>query len=202
MLDINLIREEKGGKPEIIRESQRRRFKPVEIVDEVIRLDKEWRKDQLRKELNRLQREIGQLMAAKEDATDKIKSKEEIEKSIKVKDIQVQEVQKLVHEKIGIYWKPCARFSSHKTRRDNVVVRECGEKRLEPKLKNHVDLGELLGIVDSKTGGKVAGNRGYFLLGAGVRLNQALIGFGLDFLEKRGYTEMQPPSCNHPIFLR
>ncbi|KAL6519665.1 hypothetical protein OROHE_017355 [Orobanche hederae] len=191
MLDINLFREEKGGNPEIIRESLRRRFKPVEIVYEVIRLDKEWRKDQfdgdqLRKELNRLQREIGQLMAAKEDATDKIKSKGEIEKSIKVKDIQVQGIK---------------RFRNCQDEADNVVVRECGEKRLEPKLKNHVDLGELLGVVDSKTGGKVAGSRGYFLLGAGVRLNQALIGFGLDFLEKRGYTEMQPPSCNNPIFL-
>lgn len=43
MLDINLFREEKGNNPEIIRESQRRRFKGVEIVDEVIQLDKEWR---------------------------------------------------------------------------------------------------------------------------------------------------------------
>ena len=43
MLDINLFREEKGGNPEIIRESQRRRYASVEIVDEIIRLDKEWR---------------------------------------------------------------------------------------------------------------------------------------------------------------
>ena len=43
MLDINLFREEKGNNPEIIRESQRRRFASVEVVDEIIRLDKEWR---------------------------------------------------------------------------------------------------------------------------------------------------------------
>jgi len=43
MLDINLFREEKGNNPEIIRESQRRRFASVEIVDEIIKLDKEWR---------------------------------------------------------------------------------------------------------------------------------------------------------------
>lgn len=43
MLDINLFREEKGFNPEIIRESQRRRFADVNIVDEVIKLDKEWR---------------------------------------------------------------------------------------------------------------------------------------------------------------
>lgn len=43
MLDINLFREEKGGNPEKIRESQRRRFADVKIVDEVIELDKAWR---------------------------------------------------------------------------------------------------------------------------------------------------------------
>ena len=47
MLDINLFREEKGNNPEIIRESQRRRFANVEIVDEIIHLDKEWRQRKL-----------------------------------------------------------------------------------------------------------------------------------------------------------
>ncbi len=44
MLDINLFREYKGGKPDLIRESQRRRGDPVEDVDAVIQLDEEWRK--------------------------------------------------------------------------------------------------------------------------------------------------------------
>lgn len=43
MLDINLFREDKGHNPELIRESQRRRFANVDLVDEIIRLDKEWR---------------------------------------------------------------------------------------------------------------------------------------------------------------
>lgn len=42
-------------------------------------------------------------------------------------------------------------------------------------------------------GADVAGGRGYYLKGDGVRLNQALINFGLDFLEKRGYTALQTP---------
>ncbi|KAH9617486.1 hypothetical protein KSS87_004385 [Heliosperma pusillum] len=44
MLDINLFRADKGGNPELIRESQRRRFKDVAIVDEIIALDLEWRR--------------------------------------------------------------------------------------------------------------------------------------------------------------
>nr|6BLJ_A Chain A, Serine-tRNA ligase [Naegleria fowleri]6BLJ_B Chain B, Serine-tRNA ligase [Naegleria fowleri]6BLJ_C Chain C, Serine-tRNA ligase [Naegleria fowleri] len=43
MLDINLFREYKGGNPEIIRESQRRRFADVTLVDKVIELDEVWR---------------------------------------------------------------------------------------------------------------------------------------------------------------
>ena len=42
MLDINLFRVDKGGNPEVIRESQRRRGKPAEAVDEIIALDREW----------------------------------------------------------------------------------------------------------------------------------------------------------------
>lgn len=71
-----------------------------------------------------------------------------------------------------------------------------GEKRVASpgqKLKNHVDLVELLDIVDTKRGAEIAGGRGFFLKGDGVLLNQALISFGLDFLKNREFTLLQPP---------
>ena len=46
---------------------------------------------------------------------------------------------------------------------------------------------------DAERGCKVAGHRGYFLKNYGVRLNQALIQFGLDFLAMRQYTLLQTP---------
>ncbi|KAL6531536.1 hypothetical protein OROMI_027899 [Orobanche minor] len=66
MLDINLFREEKGGNPDKIRESQRRRFANLDLVDEVIELDKLWRQrqfelDGLRTDRNRLSKEIARL---------------------------------------------------------------------------------------------------------------------------------------------
>lgn len=42
MLDINLFRVEKGGNPDLIKESQRKRGASVEEVDTIIQLDKEW----------------------------------------------------------------------------------------------------------------------------------------------------------------
>jgi seryl-tRNA synthetase len=43
-LDINLFRADKGFDPEVVRESQRRRFQPPETVDEIIQLDNDWKK--------------------------------------------------------------------------------------------------------------------------------------------------------------
>jgi seryl-tRNA synthetase len=49
MLDLNLFRQEKGGNPDIIRESQRRRGgeAATKIVDEIIELDQAWRQCKL-----------------------------------------------------------------------------------------------------------------------------------------------------------
>ncbi|VAI61526.1 unnamed protein product [Triticum turgidum subsp. durum] len=72
MLDINLFRKEKGGDPELVRQSQRSRFAPVELVDEVIVLDEAWRQrqfelDKIRQELNKTSKEIGKLKARLEE---------------------------------------------------------------------------------------------------------------------------------------
>ncbi|KMZ75400.1 hypothetical protein ZOSMA_115G00360 [Zostera marina] len=76
---------------------------------------------------------------------------------------------------------------------NNAVVRSFGEKRVEEKLKNHVELVELLDIADLIKGANIAGGRGYYLKGAGARLNMALIQFALDFLESRNYEAILTP---------
>ena len=42
MIDINLLRVEKGGNPELVQESQRKRGANVQLVDDIIQLDKDW----------------------------------------------------------------------------------------------------------------------------------------------------------------
>ncbi|KAK2640459.1 hypothetical protein Ddye_028254 [Dipteronia dyeriana] len=199
MLDINLFREEKGHNPEIIRESQRRRFASVEIVDEVIKLDKDWRQrqfelDNSRKELNKINKQVAQLKISGQDASEIIKKTNEIKQISENKAAEVREadnaykskleiVGNLVHDSVPV----------DNDEANNVVIRSWGDKRVEPKLKNHVELVELLGIADLKKGADIAGGRGFYLKGDGVRLNQALINFGLDFLEKREFTALQTP---------
>lgn len=44
VLDLDLFRADKGGDPEIVRETQRKRFKDVSLVDKLVQADEEWRK--------------------------------------------------------------------------------------------------------------------------------------------------------------
>ena len=86
MLDILLFREERGNDPERIRESQRRRYASVELVDEVIKLDKEWRQrqyevDNIRKEVNKVQDCIKKKKMAKEDPGELLQEKSRLEEA-------------------------------------------------------------------------------------------------------------------------
>lgn len=61
---------ERGGDPEIVRESQRRRFDDASLVDEVVRLDEEWRSvhyqlEQLNRKLNTLSKQVASLHKSK-----------------------------------------------------------------------------------------------------------------------------------------
>ena len=83
MLDINAFLVEKGGDPEIIKASQKKRGDSVELVDEIIAEYKEWVKlrfdlDEHNKKLNSVQKEIGKRFKAKEDAKDLIAEKEKL----------------------------------------------------------------------------------------------------------------------------
>ncbi|XP_021857791.2 serine--tRNA ligase isoform X3 [Spinacia oleracea] len=154
MLDINLFREN----PDKIRESQKVRFADVAIVDEIISLDQEWRKRQfeletLRKDFNRINKEVARLKIAGEDASELIRSTEENKKLTADKDAEVQEVKAALYAKlelVGNRVDDSVPISNDEA--DNAVIRTWGEKRTESKLKNHVELVELLGIVDTKKG--------------------------------------------------
>jgi seryl-tRNA synthetase len=78
---------------------------------------------------------------------------------------------------------------------DNVVVKTLGEpRRFDFEIKDHVDLGAGLGILDLPRGARLAASGFPCLKGLGARLNRALINFMLDVhRERRGYVEVAPP---------
>jgi seryl-tRNA synthetase len=78
---------------------------------------------------------------------------------------------------------------------DNVTVKTWGEiPAFDFEPRPHWELGEQLGILDLERAAKLSGARFAVYMGAGARLERALIGFMLDLhTQKHGYTEVLPP---------
>ena len=71
---------------------------------------------------------------------------------------------------------------------DNVVLRKVGTPKVfEFKIKDHVELGEALGILDVDRGVKIAGFRGYFLKNEGAELEMAVLKYALDYMKQQGF---------------
>jgi hypothetical protein len=199
-LDINLFRADSGGNPDVIRESQRRRFASVELVDEIIAKDEKWRKltgaiDNLRKERNTVQKEVAtfkksnqpcdELVAKIKSLGDEITAVELEQKNLKIEvDRMVNMVGNLVDDSVPV---------SQDEDAHNLVVRKWGTPRDPAGLLSHHDLLWRIGGYEPERGAAIAGHRGYFLKDAGVLLNQAFINYGVAFLRKRSYSVLQPP---------
>jgi seryl-tRNA synthetase len=76
----------------------------------------------------------------------------------------------------------------------NVEVRRWGEPFAIARPKDHVDLGEGLGLLDFETAARMSGSRFVVLKGQLARLERALGQFMLDLqTQEHGYTEVSPP---------
>ena len=207
-IDINLLRAEKGGDPELVKKSQRERFADETLVDQVIELDEQWRKsnykwETLKMEFNKLNKEIADKKKASK-GQDKCEDLVEKSKAMK-KDIedQLADADKLDKQRnsklnlIGNIVGP--EVPVFKDEEQNAVVKKWGDvPELEVDGKtlgklHHHEIMNLLGILEMERGQKVAGHRGFYLKGMGVMLNQALIQLGLSQLVKHNYTPIQPP---------
>jgi seryl-tRNA synthetase len=199
-LDLDLFREQKGGNPEVVRQSQKARFKDPEDVDRVIAVDKEWREkrfqlDQKKKEVNKIQKEY----AVKRKAGEK---DENTENQMKDLNKQIEEVEKEEKEiitklhgmvnKIGNIVHSSVPISQDEA--NNGIYKVVGTERpYEDWFKHHHELLYMIDGYDPEAGSKTAGHRGYYLKGIAVHLNQALINYSLQFLAKRKYTAVQTP---------
>jgi len=77
---------------------------------------------------------------------------------------------------------------------DNVELRRVSEPpTFDFELKDHVELGELLDIIDIPRGVKLAGSRNYLLKGAGAMLHQAVLRLAVDQMTAKGYTLLTVP---------
>ncbi|PSN59861.1 serine-tRNA ligase [Corynespora cassiicola Philippines] len=203
MLDVNDFIAERGGNPEKIRESQRKRHANVEIVDEIISDFEDHRQTQyaatqIGSQINGLQKQVGQKKKAKENADDLLAEMATLKEQKKAREEEA--AQKLVKlnakaKTIGNYVHPDVPISDNED--NNKVLKTWAPegKKAEPLkegIPHHGVLARLDGY-DSERGVKIVGHRGYCLTGYGLFLNLALINYGLEFLFNKGYTPNQPP---------
>jgi seryl-tRNA synthetase len=201
MLDVGLIRRD----PERVRLSAKRRGLDPAFVDEVLRLDEEYRSaltaaESAQAEKNRLSAEIGKA-ADKAAAARELRPKlDELSKRIEELEARVGELSpaernsplhELLAQAHNILDESVPEGSDASK---NVVVRSWGEPpKLSFEALPHWELGERLGILDFTRAAKLSGARFSILIGPGARLARAIGQFCLDRAHDKGYVEVNPP---------
>ena len=197
MLDMKFIREH----PDEVRRNLENRNNAAIGLDDVLEKDAARRKilhetEQVRAEQNRASEEIARLKKAKEDAGEAIAAMQEVSKKAKALGDQAKAADEalndialglpnLLHDSVPI----------GRDENDNRIERTVGEPpKFDFEPKDHVDLGEALGIFDFAAAARLARARFNLSIGPGARIERALINFMLDIQTKEhGYTEVLPP---------
>ena len=198
MLDIKLIRE---NLEEARRRLKRRGTGAEAELDKLLALDDERRKylgisETRKSEKKSLSAEVGVLKKEGKDATAPMEIVKTINETIQISDESVRKVEEEIQERLyNIPNLPDDSIPDGADESANKEERVVGEKpEYDFGVKNHVELGETLGILDFKRAAKISGSRFAVYKGQGAKLLRALIQFMLDLqTEENGYEELYPP---------
>lgn len=199
MLDLNFVRENLDA----VRASLANRNFSPDILDRFAEMDAGRRRiisesDSINQQRNVASKEIGDLIKAGDRETAEAKKQEvaglkerqsELERQREESEAQMSELL------ANLPNMPADDVPIGPDETANIEVRKWGEPReFDFEIKDHVDLGEALGILDLARATKIAGARFAILNGAGARLERALVNFMLDIhTREHGYTETLPP---------
>ncbi len=201
MIDIKFIREN----PDAVRASQKGRGEDTSIVDQLLALDETRRTaitefETLRAEQNTLSKSVG---AAKGDEKAALlENSKELANRVKAADAKRADIEaqaNAIAMQLSNLLDPDAPIGGEA---DFVVIEHVGTPRdfakdgFEP--KDHVELGKLLGAIDTERGAKVAGSRSYYLTGAGALLEFALVNYAISSATKAGFIPVIPPVLVNP----
>lgn len=201
MLDIRQIRENPDDVVAALARRGGDKSGLQQIVDTLMELDAQRRErvtqtQELEAERNTTSKQIGRKKKAGEDTSEIEALVREI--SVKIKELG-GEAAALEEEQSGLLLTlpnlPNADIPDGADESDNPEVRSFGEPtKFDFDARDHVELGESLGILDFERGAKISGARFTVLVGAGARLERALINFMMDLhAREHGYKECWPP---------
>jgi seryl-tRNA synthetase len=197
MLDIKRIRE----KTDEVRTGLQRRGADPALLDRVLDLDKDRRSrvtqvEELKNRRNAVSKEIGAARKRGEDTAAVQAEVRSMGDQIAALDEAIRALEGELHEAmLRVPNVPCTTIPTGPDATANRVARVVGTPRtFDFQPKDHIALGEALGIFDFPRATRMTGSGFPLLLGAGAKLQRALIQYMLDLhTQKHGYTEMLPP---------
>ncbi|GIX48825.1 MAG: serine--tRNA ligase [Candidatus Tectimicrobiota bacterium] len=193
MLDVRFIREH----PEVVQEAARKKHLDFD-VQQLLEVDARRRQllarvEQLKALRNKMSKEIPALQGeAREEAIARMRQVAAESKALEesLREVEAQFTELMLH----VPNIPDPDVPEGTSDADNVVVRTWGEiPQFDFPLRDHVELGELLDIIDIPRAVKMAGSRTYFLKNAGVLLELAVLQFALHHMVRKGFTPLIVP---------
>ena len=203
VLGIELFRTEEGR--QILKKSQKKRFLSIEIIDEIMNIDKKLREIRyqdmtIRTEIKKNQKEMSQKKIQQKtdiliDTTDLLNYKIKLDLQLEALLLIESNLENELNDKIsqvGNIIDDTVPVSNDEG--NNVIIKKYDDTSIpKENLLPHNILLEKIGGYDQKRGAKVVGHRGYFLTNIGVQLNMALQQYAINFLLNKGYNLLQPP---------
>ncbi|WP_293954905.1 serine--tRNA ligase [uncultured Corynebacterium sp.] len=197
MIDLKFLRDN----PDVVRASQITRGEDPALVDELISADESRREaikaaDDLRSEQKAFGKKIGQ--AAPEDRPALLEGSNELKAKVKEAEAAQEAGEQRVHD-LQMKLSNVVAGAPAGGEEDFVVLEHVGEPRtfdFEP--KDHLELGESLGLIDMKRGTKVSGARFYYLTGDGAMLQLGMLTLAAQKATAAGFKMMIPPVLVRP----
>ncbi|MBF6350034.1 serine--tRNA ligase [Nocardia flavorosea] len=198
MIDLRLLRDD----PELVRASQRARGEDPALVDALLTADSARRSaiataDKLRAEHKAMGKQVGK--ASKEERPALLEQAQQM--SVKVKEAETAqhtaeaELQE-AHRAISNIVQDGAPAGGED---DFVLLATVGDvPEFDFPPRDHLELGESLGVLDMERGAKVSGSRFYFLTGYGALLQLGLLQLAAQRAVANGFTMMIPPVLVRP----
>ncbi|GGQ45222.1 serine--tRNA ligase [Couchioplanes azureus] len=197
MIDLRLLRED----PEPFRASQRLRGESTDKVDELLRADEERRAATQRFESVRAeQKSLGKQVAkaSGDERTALLNRTKELAAEVKAAEAAAGEADEALRRAQLALPNLVQDGVPPGGEDDFVVLREVGDLPAIDKPRDHLEIGEALGAIDTERGAKVSGSRFYFLTGVGALLQLGMLQMAIAQAVEHGFVPSITPSLVRP----
>jgi seryl-tRNA synthetase len=194
VIDLKVLREN----PDVVRASQRKRGEDPNLVDTLLAADTARRSaiataDSLRAEQKAASKNVGK--ASPDERPQLLEQAKQLAEQVKAAEADQAEAE--------------TTFTAAHMAISNVIIdgvpaggedelERVGEPTAIDNPKDHLELGEALGLLDMERGAKVSGSRFYFLTGQGALLQLGLLNMAIRLAADNGFTPMIPPVLVRP----